>query len=60
MGIRCVHYTEQKDCTAGLDAGGICEIPNYKLNQVNTGHTGRTVHCTGEGPSTVDVHVLNA
>ena len=23
MGIRCVHYIEKKDCTAGLDAGGI-------------------------------------
>ena len=27
VGIRCVHYIEQKDCTAGLRARGILEIP---------------------------------
>ena len=45
-----VHYIEQKDCSAGLDAGGISEIPQTKLNQVDASYTGRTA-CTGEGPS---------
>ena len=43
MGIHCEHYSyiEQKDCTAGLDAGGIWKIPYTKVNQVYS----------GEGPS---------
>ena len=45
-----VHYIEQKDCSAGLDAGGISEIPQTKLNQVDASYTGRTA-VTGEGPA---------
>ena len=43
MGIYCVHYIEQKDCMAGLDAGGIWEIPFTKVNQVYSGCTSRTI-----------------
>ena len=38
---------EHKDCTAGLVAGGICEIPYKKVNKVDPSHTGRTVHRGG-------------
>ena len=31
VGIRRVHYIEQKDCTAGLDAGVYERIPIQKL-----------------------------
>ena len=41
----CIHYIEQKDWTAGLDAGGIWEIPFTKVNQLHR------PDCTGEGPS---------
>ena len=49
-GIRCVHYIEQKDCTAGLHGMGIL-IPYTKVNQVHATKRGKTVQCTGEGPS---------
>ena len=52
MVIRCVHYIEQKDCTAGLDAGGIREIPYTKINQVYSSYTGLTV----EGRAPLGVH----
>ena len=43
VGIRGVHYIEQKDCTAGSHAGGIGEIAYTKVNQIDISHTGRTV-----------------
>ena len=39
MGIRCVHYIEQKDCTAGLDAVGIWEILFTTVNQVYSSYS---------------------
>ena len=36
VGIRCVHYIEQKDYTARFATG-------EKVKQVDTSHTGRTV-----------------
>ena len=39
-----IHYIEQKDWTAGLDAGGLWEIPFTKVNQVYSSYTGQTVH----------------
>ena len=53
-GIHCVHYIEQNDCTAGLDARGISEIPNTKVNQVYSSYTGRTV----QGRSALSVLTL--
>ena len=32
-GVHCVHYNEQKDCTARFATGGIGEIPEEKLNR---------------------------
>ena len=46
-GINFVHYIEQKDCTAGLDASGTWEIPYTKVNQVYSSNTGQTVHSWG-------------
>ena len=43
VGIRCVHYIEQKDCTTGLNAGAIWEIPYTKGIQVDSSNTGRTI-----------------
>ena len=43
MGVHCVQSIEQIDCTAGLDAGGIWQIPYTKGYQVDTSYTGWTV-----------------
>ena len=52
MGIGSVHNIQQKDCTARYTTGGIWEIPDSKVNQVDTSPTGGTVQCTvyREGP----------
>ena len=43
VGIRCVHYIEQKDSRAGLHTRGLWQIPYTKVNQVDASFTGRTV-----------------
>ena len=44
---------EQNDCTAGLHARGICEIPYTKVNQVDTSYTGQT-----QGRASLDILTL--
>ena len=61
MGIHCVHYIEQKDCTAGFDAGGILEIPDCRVEGPSSStlyggggcaqHQEDSVDRRGEGPS---------
>ena len=58
VGIRCVHYIEQKYCTARFTTGAICKIPDQKVNQVDTSHTGGSV----EGRATLlyfMVHIVD-
>ena len=35
-GVHCVHYIEEKDCTARFATGAISEIPDKQLNQIDT------------------------
>ena len=49
-GIRCVHYIEQKDCTARFAiCRGYMKDSRLKKKQVDSSLTGGTV-CIAEGP----------
>ena len=53
-GIGCVHHIEEKDCTARFATGGIREIPDWKINQVDTRRLQpHRRQCTVEGHSNV-------
>ena len=53
-GIGCVHHIEEKVCTARFATGGIREIPDWKINQVDTRRLQpHRRQCTVEGHSNV-------